>query len=243
MWKQARGFAHSLYGLLPYSAKLRWGLQFAKKDGYAISRSVPYLTAEITSLDYVWRGEVFRERGQLKFTCTNPRATDDHIALRWSAANGWTLQGVESGRRTRPLPKFIAAILCGTLIWVYPDILRIVLEHAEKANEPAHVYLLLAAVTVTLVLMVGLYMWFGYKAEPSGLEKLLKGVAKSIGRDGSKQGSTLETRTDSGMPAAQPLDAKKQGGGSGHTDKMSTTDRDGGVANGRSADGAPDHER
>ena len=121
------------------------------------------------------------------------------------------------------MPKFIAALLCGTLIWVYPEMLRIVLEHAEEANEPAHVYLLLAVVTATLVLMVGVYMWFGYKAEPSGLEKLLAGIGKSFGRTDSNQDSSSKTKFDSGVPRTQPLEVEKSGDSSKHAGKSSPT--------------------
>ena len=115
MARQLRVFADSIYGLLPYSVKLNWGLRLAKEEGYHPLKSTPYMVATITSLDNVWRGKVYREQGRVRAVWTDPRTTDRTVALNWTPFEGWTVHGNESGRRTRPLPKFIAAILCATL--------------------------------------------------------------------------------------------------------------------------------
>ena len=206
-WQQIRGRADSIYGWIPYGARLNWGLRVFKRDGYRLQEAIPYLEATVTSLDYVWTGEVYRELGQVKFNWTNPRATDKHVKVGWTVADGWTIRGAESGRRTRPLPKFIAAILCGTLIWVYPDILRVALEHAENTNEPTHVYAVLVVVTLSLITMVGIYMWLGYKAEPAGLDKLLRGLGKSMSRNGSNKDSPVQSPSDSEDPVTEPRKA------------------------------------
>ena len=203
-WQRIRARVDSICGWIPYGASLNWGLRVFRRDGYRLQESIPYLEATFTSLDYVWNGEMYLERGHLKFNWTNPRETDKHVKLKWTVADGWTIRGAESGRRTRPLPKFIAAVLCGTLIWVSPDILRVAFEHAEKTNEPMHVYAVLIVVLLSLVAMVGIYMWLGYKAEPTGLDKLLRGFGKSMGRKESTKDSPVLSPADSEAPVTDP---------------------------------------
>ena len=226
MWRHIRSRANTALGVLPYSVKVNWGIQLAKKDGYSLRNSVPHLEVTITSLDYVWNAKVRREEGRFKFEWTNPRAVDKHVNIAWSVSEGWTIRGTESGRRTRPLPKLIAAVLCGTLVWVSPDLLEITLQHAEGAKEPAHVYLLLATVTLTLAVMIGVYMWFCYKAQPTGLDKVLKGFGRSLGRDDFNKDSKAERRNNPEIPSTQPPGAGDDGNASLDSDKSEPASKD-----------------
>ena len=211
--------------MVPYRARLNWGLTLSKEHGYHPLKGIPFLTAQVTTLDYVWTGEVYREGGRVRAVWTDPRATDETVEVKWTPSEGWTARGSQSGRRTRPLPKFIAAILCATLIWVYPDILRIALEHAEKANEPTHVYLLLVALTLALVVMIGIYMWFCYKAQPTGLDKVLAGLGRSIGRKDKGEDSTPNTSPDAEAASASSEKAD-DGGATPQTDETPADFRD-----------------
>ena len=95
------------------------------------------------------------------------------------------------------MPRVVAAMLCGTLIWVYPRLLEIMLTHAERSERYALAYLTLAGVTAMLTGLVGFYMWLGYKSGPSGLEHTLRGFAQTFGKD-SKYGTetTKEGQTE-----------------------------------------------
>ena len=87
------------------------------------------------------------------------------------------------------MPRLVGALLCGTLIWMYPELLRIVLEHAEKTDRYVLAYTTLAGVTLTLAGLVGFYMWLGYKSGPSGLEYALKRFSKIFGEKNEKEDS------------------------------------------------------
>lgn len=93
------------------------------------------------------------------------------------------------------MPRVVAAMLCGTLIWVYPKLLEIVLAHAERTERYALAYSTLVGVTAMLTGLVGFYMWLGFKSGPSGLEHTLRGFAASLGKD-SKEGDEKD-RTES----------------------------------------------
>ena len=242
MARRFRAFADSIYGLLPYSVKLNWGLRLAKEEGYHPLKGIPFVEATITTLDNVWRWKVYRERGRVRAAWTDPRTIDKAVALNWTPSEGWAVQGTESGRRTRPLPKFIAAILCGTLIWVYPDILRITLEHAEKANNPTHVYVLLAAVTLALVFMIGLYMWFSYKAQPAGWDKVLAGLGERFGRNETSKQSATKTSPDAGTAPA-PSTKADDSGAPPHFDDVPPSSSDTASAGAAPQSGATDAQR
>lgn len=201
VWREIRVRANTIYGLLPYSAKLNWGVQLNKTDGYDPRKAIPYVTVQITTLDYVWNPRLSREHGRLHMSWTKTGTTDKRIGVQWTPTEGWTIRRSDSGRRTRPLPKFIAAMLCGTLIWVYPDILRITLAHAEKANQPTQVYVLLTVVTFTLAVMIGIYMWFCYKAQPTGLDQLLAKFGNKSEGDGSERDATAKTEPEPERPS------------------------------------------
>ena len=85
------------------------------------------------------------------------------------------------------MPKIVAAILCGTLIVVYPQILELTLAHAASAKNPNVIYLVLCLVTAMLVSLVGFYMWVGYKSRPSGFENILKQLGRSMGEKNGKE--------------------------------------------------------
>ena len=86
------------------------------------------------------------------------------------------------------MPRVVAAMLCGTLIWVYPRLLELMLAHAERTERYALAYSTLAGITAMLTGLVGVYMWLGYKSGPSGLEHTLRGFAETLGKD-SKDGT------------------------------------------------------
>ena len=85
------------------------------------------------------------------------------------------------------MPKIVAAILCGTLIVVYPQILELTLAHAASAKNPNMIYLVLCLVTAMLVSLVGFYMWVGHKSRPSGFENILKQLGRSMGEKKDKE--------------------------------------------------------
>ena len=202
--------AGEIGGRVPYSVKLHWGFTVFKTDWYNPRKGIPYVTLEVTSLDYVRTAQLSLKGARLHFSWSKPKSRDEKMALHWSPTEGWTARGGVTGRRTRPLPKFIAAMLCGSLIWVYPDILRISLEHAEKASEPTHVYWLLVSVTVALVCMVGMYMWFCFKSTPTGLDKFLATLGNRSEGSERSPGSTRNTQTDSETDAADTGDARER---------------------------------
>ena len=85
------------------------------------------------------------------------------------------------------MPKIVAAILCGTLIVVYPQILELTFAHAASAKSPNMIYLVVCLVTAMLVSLVAFYMWVGHKSRPSGFENILKQLGRSMGEKNDKK--------------------------------------------------------
>ena len=81
------------------------------------------------------------------------------------------------------MPRLMGAILCGTLIWVYPNILTIVFAHAERTERFFIAYLALAGATVTLSGLIVFYMWLGFRSGPSGLEYAFRQFGKVFGKE------------------------------------------------------------
>ena len=81
------------------------------------------------------------------------------------------------------MPRLIAAVLCGLLIWIFPEIMKIALEHAEKTERYELSYAILVGVAVALGGLIMFYMWLGYKSGPSGLEHSLRQFSEIFGKD------------------------------------------------------------
>ena len=102
------------------------------------------------------------------------------------------------------MPKFIAAMLCGTLIVTFPKMLDLTLGHAENSQNPFIAYGLLAGATSLFVGLIAWYMWLGYKATPSGFFEVLRKFAESIG---DKKDSEI-TEKETGEHSAGAADAQ-----------------------------------
>ena len=81
------------------------------------------------------------------------------------------------------MPRFLAAMLCGTLIVTYPKMLDIALGHMEKLEMPWIAYGVLPGTTVLFCGLIAWYMWLGYKSKPSGLEDFLRNLRKDKNED------------------------------------------------------------
>ena len=81
------------------------------------------------------------------------------------------------------MPRVLAVILCGLLFRVYPEILRIMLDHAEKTARHGLLYTMLAGTTIVFAGLVGLYMFLGYRSGPSGFEDALRKFSKVFRND------------------------------------------------------------
>lgn len=108
------------------------------------------------------------------------------------------------------MPRFVAAVLCATLIWFYPDILSITLEHAAQTEQYVLVYSMLTVVTIVLSGLIALYIWLGYKAGPSGLEHALRQFAKTLGKDREDEAKDEATVSEDSQ-GVQQVDAKETG--------------------------------
>lgn len=93
------------------------------------------------------------------------------------------------------MPRIVAAMLCGTLIWIYPQILEIMLTHAEKTERYREVYFTLTGITILLTGLIGIYMWFGFKSGPSGLEHALRQFSKVFGSDSKEANENKATES------------------------------------------------
>ena len=92
------------------------------------------------------------------------------------------------------MPKFIAAMLCGTLIMTFPKMLDLTLGHAENMEEPSIAYILLAGAILLFVGLIAWYMWLAYKATPSGFSDVLRKFANSLGD--KENGKTDEMKSE-----------------------------------------------
>ena len=109
------------------------------------------------------------------------------------------------------MPKFLAAMLCGTLIVSFPKMLALTLGHAENIETPEIAYGLLAGITVLFCGLIAWYMWLSNKAAPTALTSLLTDVLrvfrKSIGEE--KHSDTAEVKSVGSSVASatnQPVD-------------------------------------
>ena len=47
---------NAMLGMIPYHAKVKWGMTASKNDRYRLSKVVPRVTVEAKALDWIWEG-------------------------------------------------------------------------------------------------------------------------------------------------------------------------------------------
>ena len=197
-----------IFGEIPYRVSVKRQLVLEKKNRYRPARNSPRLQIELWSLDRVSRIELKLVKPWIVYQGPRLKRHDSEIHLRWTPDEGLWIEGAQTGRRTRPMPRLVAAVLCGVLILTYPEILQIILEHAEKTEKFALAYTILAGATFVLAGLIAFYMWLGFRSGPSGLEYVLRQFSKVFGE--SKK--VLETEAGSNQvekPANEILDERK----------------------------------
>ncbi len=93
------------------------------------------------------------------------------------------------------MPRLVGALLCGVLIWIYPELFELALNHAEKTKNYNFAYLILIGVTAILSALIAFYMWLGFKSGPSGLEHALRQFSNVFGNKDETNGETNSTDT------------------------------------------------
>ena len=78
------------------------------------------------------------------------------------------------------MSRIMGAVACISLVWVYPEMLQVTLEHAKESSRGGTVYWVLLGATVMLVGLIGWYIWLAYKTQPSGFEHMLTGLGKML---------------------------------------------------------------
>ena len=175
-WKpEPLGPFNRAIGAIPYSVAFTPKIELRKENWYRPTRDSFYIQLEWKSLDWIFNFRIvprspwiYREKKTGSF-------------VNFSIDEGWWMENGETGRRTRPMPKVLAAILCMTLIVVYPKILEVTLAHAGTANNPNVIYAILCLVTTLFVVLIAFYIWVGHKSRPSGFENILKQLGRSMG--------------------------------------------------------------
>ena len=109
------------------------------------------------------------------------------------------------------MPKFIAAMLCGTLIVTFPKMLDLTFGHAENIETPALAYGLLAGTTVLFCGLIAWYMWLSNKAAPSTLASTMTETLRVFGKNigNGKDSETAEVKSVGSSVASatdQPVD-------------------------------------
>ena len=210
---------NAMLGMIPYHAKVKWGMSAQKKDGYRLSKVIPRVTVEAKALDWIWEGRVYREAGKTKAEIHKPsggQADINNISINWTTAEGWTAVDNVTGRRTRPMSRIMGAVACITLVWVYPEMLQLTLEHAKASSQGGTVYWVLLGATVMLVGLIGWYIWLAYKTQPSGFEHMLTGLGKMLEKskengEQSKQEGEEQEPEDGGKRSTEPSREAEQG--------------------------------
>lgn len=191
---------------IPYSLRMEPKLVLERKNRYRISTASPRLQIELRSPNRISRLKLLLVRPWVAYQGPRWESHDSTVRVCWSTDEGWWIEGVQTGRRTSPMPRVLGALLCGGLIWIYPTVLQIMLTHAEKTSRYALTYAMLSGVTLVLSGLVALYMWFGVKSGPSGFEHALRQMSKVFGNRGTDQDTDSVgdvTRTGS-SPGAKP---------------------------------------
>ncbi len=186
----------SVIGWIPYHVSFEPGFVLEKKNKYRFTKASPRFKIQLRSLDRVSRVNLQLVKPWFGYQGPSRGQRDINVILRWTSYEGWWIEGEQTGRRTRPMPRLVGALLCGTLILMYPELLRIVLTHAEKTERYVLAYVTLAGVTLTLAGLVGFYMWLGFKSGPSGLEHALKQFSKVFGDKDEKESSEEQRESE-----------------------------------------------
>lgn len=173
---------NKIIGLVPYGFSVEPRLVLKKQNHYGITIDSPRVRLQVVSLDRVWQ-TTFR-RGWTWKDLRAPLSSkpDTQFNICWTTTRGWWVQGRQTGRRTRPMPKVMGALLCGALISTFPRMLDITFSHADNIENPSMAYGLLAGATLLMCALIGWYLWLGSKAKPSGF---LEAVSEFVRRIGS----------------------------------------------------------
>ena len=218
MHKVLKG-GNAVLGIIPYHAKVKWGMSVQKKDGYRLSKMIPRVTVEAKALDWIWEGRVYHEAGKIKAEMHKPRGGQvdiNNILINWTTAEGWIAVDNATGRRTRPMSRIMGAVACISLVWVYPEMLQLVLEHEKESSQGGTVYWMLLGATVMLVGLIGWYIWLAYKSQPSGLEHMLTGLGRMLEKskendEQSKQEREEQEPEDGRERSTEPSREAEQG--------------------------------
>lgn len=203
-WKpEPLGPFNRVIGAIPYRLACTPQIEVRKENWYKPTRDSFSIRLEWKSLDWIFNFRIIPRSPWIY----REKKTGSYV--RWSSNEGWWIENGETGRRTRPMPKLLAAILCGTLIVVYPQILEVTLDHAASATNANVVYFILCMVTTLLVALIGFYMWVGHKSRPSGLEHILKQLGRSMGEDKDKE-KPEDAAEELPGKAREALDARKE---------------------------------
>ena len=188
-----------ILGMIPYGVSLGPTLTLERKHGYRPTGRSLSVKAKLKSLTRIWQINLRMTKPWVEYQGWGPRRRDTELNLGWTPVEGWYVEGRQTGRRTSPMPRLVAAALCGAFIWVYPEILNITLEHATKTERYVLAYLMLAVVTIVLSSLIALYMWLGYKSGPSGLEYALRQLSKVFGKDREDEATDEAKRPANGQ--------------------------------------------
>ena len=199
-------------GCIPYHASVKHSLFLEKKNKYRVTIASPRLNFQLRSLDRIFGVNLQLVKPWVEYQGSRREQQDSNVSLRWTPNEGWWIEGQQTGRRTRPMPRLVGALLCGALIWTYPELLEIVLTHAEKTKRYVWAYTALGGVTLALVGLVGFYMWLGFKSGPSGLEYALKRFSKVFGDKDRKEHSIgpEETEEESSEEKKTRIDSRSE---------------------------------
>ena len=199
-------------GCIPYHASVKHSLVLEKKNKYSVTIASPRLNVQLRSLDRIFRVNLQLVKPWVEYQGSRRKQQDTNVSLRWTFNEGWWIEGQQTGRRTRPMPRLVGALLCGALIWTYPELLEIVLTHSEKTKRYVWAYIALGGVTLALVGLVGFYMWLGFKSGTSGLEYALKRFSKVFGEKDRKEHSIgpEETEEESSEENKARIDSRSE---------------------------------
>ncbi len=195
-----------IVGRIPYSISVTPGL-LTKENHYQITSNSLHVDVQIISLDKVWQTTFKRGWNWNDFQTILASKTDTHFDLCWTPTRGWWLQGSQTGRRMRPMPKFMGALLCGALVVTFPEMLDLTFRHAENIENPFIAYGLLAGGASLICILIGWYLWLAYKAKPSGLIEALLALKEFVKRMGDDEKSDLVDSKNKKDNSSEEIDA------------------------------------
>ena len=192
-WKpEPLGRINRVIGAIPYSVVCDIGIEHQQKNRYRVTRESFYIRVELKSLDWIRKFRFFLGAPWIH------RIKKAGSFVHWSSDEGWWIEDGITGRRTRPMPKFLAAILGVTLIVVSPELLQIAFTHASQVQKPGIVYGVLCLVLFLLVSMIAFYIWVGHKSRPTGFEEILKQFGRSLGKKEDGETTNMSSDVSSG---------------------------------------------